>query len=372
VYRLVTTTPAAPPLPQVGGGDLQATDTTLENRWFKLEIDPQTGYLSSLIDKALNVQLFRAPAAKPAVIEDKSDTWSHEVFHFKHEIGAFEATDVRLAEIGSVKAVIQVRSTYGASKLVQDITMYHDLPQIDVRATVDWHEQWKLLKLQFPLNLNFMTATYEIPYGHIERPANGEEEPGQSWVDVSGVVRASDQIYGLSLLNDSKYSFDVDKKVLSMTVLRSPIYAHHDPFVPDKHEQYSFIDQGVQHFAYTLLPHAGGWNAATVQRAAELNHQPVAIIETFHEHGQLPQHDAFVKVDQNNIAISAVKKAENNDDLILRCYETNKVQTDATIRLPRWERTITATWGPCEIKTFRVPQDPAQPVTETNLLEWTE
>jgi alpha-mannosidase len=155
-----------------------------------------------------------------------------------------------------------------------------------------------------------------------------------------------------------------------MTVLRSPIYAHHDPFVPDKHEQYSFIDQGVQHFSYTLLPHADGWNAATVQRAAELNQRPVAIIETFHEHGQLPQHNAFVQVDQDNVVVSAVKKAEDNDDLILRCYETNKVQTDAVIRLPRWERTIAATWKPCEIKTFRVPKDPAQPVTETNLLEW--
>lgn len=385
VYRVMapagqpqSAAPTAPSLSHydeegAGDGGLIATDHSLENRWFKLQIDPETGYIHSLIDKTLGVEAFRAPAAKPAVIEDKSDTWGHEVFQFQNEIGAFTATDVRLVAQGPVKAVIQVRSTYGDSRLVQSITMYRDLPQIDVHVTVDWHEQWKLLKFRFPLNLNFIRATYEIPYGHIERPVNGEEEPGQSWVDLTGVVRDSDKIYGLSLLNDSKYSFDVSGKVLSMTVLRSPIYAHHDPFVPDKHEQYSFIDQGVQHFTYSLLPHADSWETAgTVRRAAELNQRPIAIIETFHEQGRLPQRDAFVAADQENIIVSAIKKAEDNDDLIVRCYETSKVLTDATIRLPRWDRTIEAAFGPCEIKTFRVPHDPSQPVIETNLLEWTE
>jgi alpha-mannosidase len=345
----------------------------LENRWFRLELGPETGYLRSLRDKALDLEVLRDAAAKPVVIDDQSDTWGHEVFQFNNVIGAFRAGSVKLVEHGPVKAVIRVRSTYGLSQLVQDFTMYRELPQIDVHATVDWHEQRKLLKLQFPLNLNFIKATYEIPYGHIERRANGEEEPGQSWVDLSGVLRDSDELYGLSLLNDSKYSFDVYRKTLSMTVLRSPIYAHHDPFVPDADDQYTFIDQGVQHFTYTLLPHRGSWEGAgTLKRAAELNQRPIAVIETYHEHGRLPQSDSFLHVDGDNIVVSAVKQAEDNDDLIVRCYETDKVLTDATIRLPRWERTIEATFGPCEIKTFRVPRDVTQPVVETNLLEWTE
>ena len=70
--------------------------------------------------------------------------------------------------------------------------------------------------------------------------------------------------------------------------------------------------------------------------------------------------------------MSAIKKAEDNDDIIVRCYETEKVATTATIRLPLWHRVITAHFAPCEIKTFRVPPDVALPVTETNLLEWTE
>ncbi len=351
--------------------DYHATDTTLENKWHRLEFDPETGYIRSLIDKALGVEMCRAPWAKPAVIEDRSDTWGHEVTIFNKVIGAFTAQSAKLVAYGPVKAVIRVVSTYGSSKLVQDFAMYRELPQIEVKVMVDWNEEWKMLKLQFPLNLNFIKATYEIPYGYIERPTNGEEEPGQSWVDASGVVRDSHQLYGLALLNDGKYSFDVDRKVLSMTVLRSPIYAHHDPFMPPPDSQHVFMDQGVQHFTYTLLPHADGWEGSgVVKRAAELNQRPITVIETFHEHGQLPQHDSFIEVDQDNVLVSVVKKAEDNDDVIVRCYETNRVQTKAIIRLPRWERTIETIFGPCEIKTFRVPHDKMQPIVETNMLEW--
>jgi alpha-mannosidase len=71
------------------------------------------------------------------------------------------------------------------------------------------------------LSLNFLRATYEIPYGQIERPTNGEEEPGQSWVDLSGVARGVEIPYGVSILNDGKYSFDISGRTMRLTVLRS-------------------------------------------------------------------------------------------------------------------------------------------------------
>ena len=60
-----------------------------------------------------------------------------------------------------------------------------------MRVTVDWREQFKMLKLNFPLHLDLTTITYETPYGHIHRPANGEEEPGGSWVDITGIGRGN-------------------------------------------------------------------------------------------------------------------------------------------------------------------------------------
>ncbi len=363
VYRLVPQqTPASAPA-------LSASNEVMENERFRLELDPETGYIKSLRDKRREVEVFVGAAARPVVISDSSDTWGHGVYHFQQEVGSFKATEVKLIENGPVKSVMRVKSLYGTSTLVQEFTMYHELSQIDVHVMLDWHEQFAALKLRFPVNLNFIRATYEIPYGHIERPTNGEEEPGQRWIDCSGLTRVTEVPYGLSILNDGKYSFDIRGREMSLTVLRSPIYAHHLPTQPDPAEDYTFIDQGVQHFTYTLLPHEGSWESAgTVRRAAELNQRPVTLVESYHD-GNLPLQTSYLYVDSPNVVVSAIKQAEDNDDTIVRCYETDKTATEATLHLPGWSRVIRARFGPCEIKTFRVPRDPDLAVSETNLIE---
>ncbi|AYB43569.1 alpha-mannosidase [Paenibacillus lautus] len=349
---------------------LKANDFAMENKRFRLEFDPATGCISSLYDKKVGFELFKGPAAVPTVMKDESDTWSHEVLHFQDKIGEFRAVSVKRVEHGPVKSVIRVTSEYGASRLVQDFTMYKELDYIDVKVHADWREQFKMLKLVFPMNLIFTRHSYEIPFGYIEREGNGEEEPGQSWVDFSGIVREDESVYGMSLMNDAKYSYSIHNKELALTVLRSPIYAHHDPHVPKRDGHYSFIDQGIQQFQYRLLPHAGTWeHADTVKRALELNQRPTIVIETYHD-GELPQKDSLLEVDQDNIIVSAVKQAEDNDDLVIRCYESNRVGTEAVIRLPKWNRSIEAAFGPSEIKTFRIPKNPEESVKETNLMEW--
>ncbi len=350
--------------------NLEASDTTAENARFRLEFDSGTGFIKSLRDKQNNLEVFRGDAARPVVIDDQSDTWSHNVFAFDKAIGEFRAESVRLVEQGAVKAVIRVTSSYGSSRLVQDFAVYRELDQIDVSVTVDWREHFKLLKLRFPMNLHFHKATGEIAYGSIEHFANGEEEPMQSWVDLSGSSRDTGAVYGCSILNDGKYSMDVRVHDLGLTVLRSPIYAHHDPKVPDPNGHYSFIDQGIQRFHYTILPHAGSWeHAGTVRRAAELNQPPIALHTTFHA-GKLPQSDSFALIEPDNLILSVVKQAEDNDDLIVRAYETAKIATHGKIRV--LDRVVEANFAPGEIKTFRLPRDGSKPVVETNLLEWSE
>jgi alpha-mannosidase len=280
-----------------------------------------------------------------------------------------DALPIRLIEHGPVKSVIRVESAYGASHLIQDFTLYRDLERIDVHVAVDWHERFKALKLSFPLNLLFTSPTYEIPYGFIQRPANGEEEPGQSWIDLAGVGRTNGTLLGMSVLNDGKYSFDVKDYEINLTVLRSPIYAHHAPYEPQPGRHYTFQDQGLQRFTYSLLPHAGGWeDAGTVKRALELNQPLVVLPESFHP-GPLPSRASHLTVDRENVVVAAMKCAEDGDDLILRCFETAGRATRATIHLPCWNRVIEADFRPSEIKTFRIPADGREPVRETNLLE---
>ncbi|MCA1554862.1 MAG: glycosyl hydrolase-related protein, partial [Chloroflexi bacterium] len=110
--------------------------------------------------------------------------------------------------------------------------------------------------------------------------------------------------------------------------------------------------------------------AGTVRRAAELNQRPITLIGSPHPNGTLPQQLSFASAEPDNIMLTALKRAEDNDDLIVRAYETSGAATRATIQLPLWHRVIEAQFRACEIKTFRVPRDRAQSIAECNLLEY--
>jgi alpha-mannosidase len=333
-------------------------------------MDKSTGDILSLVDKRLGVEVFKGPAARPEVLEDLSDTWSHGVESYRKVIGRFEVKNIRFLEQGPVKKVLRVESEFGASKLMQDYIMHGDLPWIEVKVTLNWQERFKLLKLRFPVNVRAEAAAWEIPYGYIEREMTGTEETGHSWVDVSGKTSASDELYGVSILNNGKYSFDVADGEIGLTVLRSPVYAHHEPVEPQVVEaDYTFMDQGVQTFRYAIYPHQGDWrDAGTVRLAAEFNQLPEVIIETYHE-GTLAQRMSFMRVDNEQIVISAVKQAEDSDDVIVRCYEAAGVRTRAQLEFTLWGKSIEAEFAPCEVKTFRISKDPGSAVVETSLLE---
>ncbi len=350
---------------------VKASDQWIETERFRLEFDPQTGCILSLRDKWASVEVFSGPAATPLVLNDPSDTWGHNTFRWDDVCGTFRAESVRLVEHGPVKSVIRVISRYQHSTLIQDFSVYPHRHQIDVHGVVDWREQNKMLKLRFPVNVKFMKITRETPYGHIEHYANGDEYPVQSWVDISGISRDREIPYGFSLLNDGKYSLDVNVRDIGLTILRSPAYAHHIPAELKSEKVYTYIDQGIQEFNYTMLPHEGSWEEARVVRQAQaLNQRPFALFATFHPEGMLPLSDSFLLAEPDNIMVTVLKHAEDGQAFIVRAYETNGWATQGRIELPKWGRTIQASFAPGEIKTFWVPRDPALPVKEVNLLEW--
>ena len=165
---------------------LPTSETRIENEYLLFEVDPASGRIAKLVLKATGVDL-AAPASKHAVVvDDPSDTWGHGVRAYDREIGEFACERTRLVETGPVRSILRVESRYGSSTLREDYVLAAGAAYVDVRVTLDWHEQLKLLKLRYPTSVVTQTATFETPYGHLERPSSGDEEPGQSWVDVSG------------------------------------------------------------------------------------------------------------------------------------------------------------------------------------------
>ncbi|MDY2651506.1 MAG: glycoside hydrolase family 38 C-terminal domain-containing protein [Eisenbergiella porci] len=351
--------------------DVECSGNTAENRWFKIAFDEKTGYIFSLYKKNDGTEYFSGPAAVPVVIEDKSDTWSHGVRIFDKVKGRFEGVSVKRVECGPVKCVIRVTSTYGSSRIFQDFSIYRELDYIRVKTTVDWHEKMSMLKLRFPMQLNYLRASWEIPYGVAQREPNGEEYPMQNFLDTEGANPGLETaINGLSFLNDGKSSGSIAGKEVSMTVLRSPIYANHEPYQPDENLEYVYVDQGVQTFTYGLYPHDGSWeDACTVQRSRELNEKPIALFETYHK-GELPQSASFLSVSANNVLVTVMKEAEDGSgDLILRLVETAGRACETQVEVHGLNREFTLAFTPFEIKTVRIPVHSQLEILENDLLE---
>ena len=319
----------------------------------ELAIDPATGRLATLALDGANV-VVDGPHA--VVVRDLSDTWGHRVRTYDDAIGELECTSVRTIEDGPVRRIVRVESRYGSSTLVEEYVLSAGARHVDVRVTVDWREQLKLLKLRYPTG--GADATYEIPYGHVVRPASGDESPAQSWVSAGG----------LAVANDAKYGHDVAEGSIGVTVLRSPVYAWHEPKTLDPDGIYDHLDQGRQEFTLRLIPHGGDWrDADVVRRAAELNQPVTAMLESSHA-GPLPARASFATDGQGTVVATVVKRAEDGDALVVRAYESGGRASAARIEV--LGRTIEADFGPHEIKTFRVPREGDGPVAETNLLEW--
>jgi alpha-mannosidase len=279
---------------------------------------------------------------RAVVIDDRSDTWGHGVVSYDDVVGEFERVSVHVIERGPVRTITRVESRYGSSRLREDYIVTAGLPYVDVRVTVDWHEQLKLLKLRYRGGAG--DATYEIPYGRIVRPANGNEEPGQSWVSVPG----------LTVINDAKYGYDVRDGEIGISAVRSPVWAWHEPRELEEDGDFEYMDQGEQTFTVRLVR-----NGDVVRLAAELNQPPFALIETYHE-GSLPQQRSFADDGGGDVVMTVLKGAEDGAGYVVRAYESSGRPSRA--RLQVLGATIEADFGANEIKTFAGAR-------ETDLLE---
>ena len=327
---------------------VKATGDSLENEFLRVKIDPRTGCMTSLFEKGSNTELLALPESDTGgprssicgnllqTFVDKPrrwDAWNIDAdFEAKHW-DLDMADEVRLVESGPLRGVIRVKQHFQNSIFVRDITLELGSPRVDVKTQVEWHEQHILLKVGFPLSAHNTKATFEIPFGSVQRPTTRQtpaeraefEVPAIQWADIS------DEQHGFSLLNDCKYGYDAKDNVLRLSLLRSPVW-------PDPQ-----ADQGHHEFTYSLYPHAGTWQTArTVREGYQLNYGLQARQVSGHE-GTLGAEHSFVQIEPANVVLTALKKAEDGDDLILRFYEWAGKESEVKIQFPKSARTAAET-----------------------------
>lgn len=348
---------------------LTEPQVTLRNIFYELTLN-EHGEISRLYDNEAHREII-APgqtANQLMTYEDRPlnfDAWDIDLFYEEKPYPVHEITHIRIIEEGPVRATVEIEHRFLSSRITQRISLWSDSRRIDFATELDWHEHQLLLKAAFPVDINATRATYEIQFGNIERPTHRNtswdmarfEVCAQRWADIG------EGGYGISLLNDSKYGYDIHDNVMHLTLLKSAISP--DPTA----------DQGLHRFTYSLLPHQGDWrNAQTVRRAYELNVPVLAAPGYLPEQGGQPLTSSFLSTDCPHIVIDTIKPAEDGHGLIVRFYEAHNQRGNGTLTFPSsilaaeecnpleeslgqadyQEHTLSFHVRPFEIKTFRV------------------
>ena len=341
----------------------------LENEFLSVGISKKTGLLTSVFDKKNHVETLRGEGNLIRVFDDTPvegrrclnsptdtsifDSWElyiHEQSGGPKYVELREPLEVQLVEAGSVRAKVRVRYRYiqegrPDSSFDEEIVLCDTVPLVKFNLHVSWHASHRLAKVVFPLNVHNDATTYEIPYGYITRrdstssKATPEEKakyeaPGQKWIDHTD----ANGEYGVSLLNDCKYGFNVANDAIGMTLLRSARYATELrmtffglPY--DEKTTTMIADQGEHEMSYALFPHRSDFKTAyTARRAYEFNY-PLLHVEEDNHPGTLPPTHSFISIEPDNLILTVIKKSEDSDDLVLRCYETSGEETKAVIRV---------------------------------------
>ncbi len=337
-YEVLHVVPGGKPVATDLKNELSTKGLTLENSLLRLTVDPKTGCITSLYNKATKFESIAAGGCGNQLQAFKDtpkdyDAWNIDA-SFENQVTNLDKADsVELTEKGPVRATIRIVRTWQNSKFVQEISLYAGLDRVDVANHIDWHETHVLLKAAFPLAASGPEATYEIPYGSIERPTTRNntweaakfEVPALRWADLS------DGNHGFSLINESKYGYDGKGNTLRLSLLRSPTWPDPD------------ADRGHHEFSYSLYPHSGDWKQAlTVRRGYEFNY-PLRAFQVEAHDGSLAAQHSFVSVEGDNVVLTALKKSEDGDALLLRFYEWAGKTGDVRVQLPEGARSASLT-----------------------------
>lgn len=302
---------------------VRVTSDSLGNDCYRLRLD-HTGAISSLFDKRAGRQLC-LPGRRLnelQIFEDfprKYDAWEISAYYKDKMWVADQVISIDPVE-ENVRRGLRVVKSYEDSVITQTIYLYDRLPRIDFETEVDWHQRHQLLKAAFPLDLHTTQASYEIQFGHVQRPTHSNtswdaakfEVCAHKWADLS------ENGYGAALLNDCKYGHSAEGSTIKLSLLKSATY-------PDPE-----ADQGRHTFTYSLLPHTGSLQDGDVIRQAYDLNQPLMSVALISANGELPPRFSLVHCNQPGVILETVKQAEDGGDLILRFYEAFDRRVDAT------------------------------------------
>lgn len=318
-------------------GSLKVTERSLENRIYKVRLD-ENGDIASVYDKRYGRELVRkdAPFRLQVLTDNVSMEYpAWEVFRKTLDgpsVSVTDNVDISVVEEGPLRATVKVERDFEGSHIVQYISLTDGAAddRIEIANEIDWAGKNAMLKAEFPTTLSNEKTAYDLGIGYIERGVNTDyafEVIGHKWADLTD----EDGSYGVTVLNDSKYGWDKpDKGTIRLTLLNTP-YCEGSFYHYQGHQ-----DHGHHTFRYAVMGHKGGHAEAGVSESAEgFNQHLLAFVVPEHD-GPKGRSWSLASVDNPQIALMAMKKAEDGNGYIVRINEMDgKAYENATVVFAR-------------------------------------
>ena len=303
----------------------EGENIVLENAKVRVEIAPN-GAIRRFTDKLRNREVLAPNVIANSLLafEDRPmnfDAWDIDIYYEDRFEKIEGVTAIAITESGPLRATVTVERQYRQSRLIQKIQLWAGGARLDFDTWIDWHEHHTLLKASFPVDVMSPTATFDVQWGNVQRPTHRNtswdwarfETCAHKWADLS------EGNYGVALLNDCKYGYDVLDNVLRLTLLKSATQ-------PDPQ-----ADQGEHRMTYSLLPHDGDWRGDVVAAAYDLN-DPLILRAVSGAADGGSATGSLVSLDASWAVIETVKRAEDGRGVIVRLYEHQRNRGRVTLR----------------------------------------
>lgn len=305
--------------------DLTIAAQAAENAFLRVELN-DAGEIVSLFDKEAGREIVPEGAAlnRLTLFEDRPlhfDAWDIDDYYKLKSWTVDQLDSSRIIEEGPLRVGWEIKRSFLDSTITQRVYLRHDSRRLDFVTEVDWHECKLMLKADFPLGLRAREANCEIQFGHLPRPmtANDSIEAAKFEVCAHKWVDVSEDDYGLAVLNDCKYGYDVQNGGIRLSLLRSPT-------VPDP-----VADLGRHEFTYSLLPHVGRLSEGdVVNEGFDLN-QPLMSRTIAGNDINGARRKGLFSIEPSNVVIDTVKPAEDGDGIVLRLYESARRTSKARV-----------------------------------------
>lgn len=332
-------------------------DNTFETDYYRIKFDMSTGNISSLYVKASQKELVKQGEQLNTFrigLEDHMGTMKNWLIHkFVRTDIVSDVKSVKVVENGPVRACVEAIKYWGKSKFVIRTYIYKSYPRIAYDVDMNWLETGDrendspMLRTAFPLDIPNAELYCQVPFDVAKRPidfmfegkpvpntlrqtgmkneiyddkGDGIEVPAQKWSDLNNGV------FGVALLNSSKYGYSVHNGEFRLTLMRAA--GEPDPFP----------NIGKFRIQYALFPHDGDWENEVWKEGEDFN-IPVFAAEPpslswSKKHASRPEEASFLRMSPSSVILSGLKQGVDEKELVIRFFETEGKESTATLTLP--------------------------------------